>query len=412
MANTKSKEQALWTAALKDAAGPLSQYLAPSRFNLSLIPVEAEATDESSEFYRAIIDRLDLARARSIRKAVQLASSPQSYSYRHDVVYNQSQLRGKLHVPEYVRARAAGLPRGVPAIRTQKALSTPENHLVTEAIQWGLTTTQKWSSSPGAAGSFAEEEASALRREEAKSPWAELRHQPSYSITRLLQIVEHRLSSGIASAAHPAADIVALFRTEYGSELALTEAASFLSTAIVDDPDFADRIFELLLLGWITASFETLYSIVDVNPETLQDSRKTPTVTASSKSGTDLKLYYQSSHALPGGHWKKRIGVSDYKPVAGVPDFCLTADSPSSTRTYLIDAKYRSWAGRSETMYKMLGYRDNFTMGNFVGVAIFPEFEETFRGEHYYESSDRVSIVKIPLTKGRTYITRLLASLH
>src|SRR5689334_6213238 len=92
------RAQALWAAALHDAAGPLSAYITPAAFGLERVSVQMLLDAETKDFSAEIESRLDLGRADAFLQLLEESNFAVTTSYRHVLSWSQGVLRGKIHI--------------------------------------------------------------------------------------------------------------------------------------------------------------------------------------------------------------------------------------------------------------------------------------------------------------------------
>jgi hypothetical protein len=397
----------LWETALRDAAGVFSAYIAAPEYGLSSLVVEASDADPNSLFLHEIRKRLDLGRA--VAFAQKLPGVAVSSSYRHRIYYRQDRIDGQIHVPRLLVARAINADAPIPVVRATRQPITPENLFVSEAINRSFTVCRRWSgSSEGIDTGTAEERlaksvSGSLRKFESRKPWSDLRFRPRPSFRALCDAVRGRLKAGIIPT-EPLSEILALFATDPGSPSAFEYSASILALPLTEDPQFEDRLFELLCLAWILDSASANLSQVKVWPTHLKGADGKPVMEGRTSSGKRFRVYYQTGVALPEPRWS-------YEPsgrkLTGIIDILIEVGEGGNRRLILVDAKNRRQS-EGEVFYKMLGYQQNFQLPIYNAIAIFPAEAEGIRTKVLYEGDHRVWMARLPLDSGRQVVRTAL----
>src|SRR4051794_26716559 len=107
----------IWEAALRAAAGPLSAYITPESYGLSVLKVTPNPDDATAGFEEELQSRLDFGRAIRCLELMRSLESELTSSYQHEIVEADRNIRGKLHVPRLIIARAAGRQNVLPIIQ-------------------------------------------------------------------------------------------------------------------------------------------------------------------------------------------------------------------------------------------------------------------------------------------------------
>ena len=396
----------LWTAALRDAAGPLSAYITPAPFALENVSVQAISLAEDPDFESEIESRLDLGRADAFLRLLRESDVAVATAYHHVLAWSEGAIKGKIHIPRYVLGKARNDRRGIPLILARRQATTPENLLVSEAFRLSIAIAALWKIQGGAEGKYAAGLLTGLQAYESAFPWSELRTRARPSLVELVGIVEGRIQAGqieLGSFYHTA---TSLFSTRPDNLSAFEMASTPISMLVSKSTEFEDRVFELLCLAWIVAALRSLCSNVVVKPSALRGPKKEPVATGCFQ-GNRLTLFFQqSAGVLPDPTWVDR---RTRRPFRAIPDLVLKITNDTTDIILLLDAKNRTLSSESEVTYKLMGYKENLGIIPYQGVAIFPGFSGEPRLRMFYKTAadDRILLAHVPLVRGRETVLRL-----
>lgn len=135
--------QAIWSAAIREAAPVFSAYLTPLGYSVGSLAVRAidgGSTDLSFE----VGARLDLGRSARVAELLRALDSDFTVAYRHEVSISRGLIRGTPHIPRYLRMIARGDQRGVPVAIAQRQPTTPENLFVSEVVRLSRMVCSGW----------------------------------------------------------------------------------------------------------------------------------------------------------------------------------------------------------------------------------------------------------------------------
>lgn len=401
----RARYSTLWEAALRDAAGVVSSYLTPQQFGVatySLLGIGG-----SSDFSREIQARVDLGRAAVLAELLPQVDRAMTTSYRHKISRSEGVVRGKLHIPRLVALRSKGDRTGIPVIRAETQMETPENLLVSEALRRAQEVCRGWRSTSGRESHIANNLLRAFQAVEARPPWADLRYRSRPPLRELGEIVLGRIVTGVSPHGGIMNKIANLFLTDAGSLAAFSQAASMISFLAVDDVRFEDRLFELLSLNWLLDALSSVLTETVIVPSRIRSGVAGPVMSGRLGAWT-IDLSFQSGAGiLPTGRWAtRRTGT----PLGAIPDLILRSSSGATERIALVDAKNRSTASESEVIYKLLGYKENLGISPFFAVGLYPSFKGR-RIRRLQSGQNQVIIVHAPLDTGRELIRKLLSAL-
>jgi len=388
----------IWEAAFRDAAGCISAYLTPESYGLEAVHLAGLASLDESAFATEIGARLDLGRAAVFASLVSGVQKELTTAYRHEIFREQSIIRGKIHVPRWMTALARGDRQGIPVIRAERNLTTPENLLVSEVFRISLLVVQLWRALGGAEAAYAHVLGSELQVAESEAPWNELRSKPRPSLQELVDLVQSREKSGLLPRNSNIGIIARLFNTRHASPSAFEAVAGYLAMLVTQQPEFEDKLFELLCLGWLFEAFSASACSRTVDSTALKGAHQRPILTGQF-SGLSLEVFFQrASGILPAGRW---VDENTNEPLRGIPDITLRVSTEGETRLIFVDAKNRSVATESDVAYKLLGYKENFGLENFVAVGLYPCFKTEHRMRMLSHNGNRIILLHVPLLKGR-----------
>jgi hypothetical protein len=361
MDNLSSEGQQIWNSALREAAGPLSAYFTPSSYGLENVSLTATEFDSADPFIKEIRNRLDLGRTHAFLSILPAIEKETTTEYRHEITYSQGTIRGKIHMPRLLRARARGERRGIPVLRAGRTLVTPENLLITEVLRLSISVAQSWlSSSDSAELDEALRMLKRLEQAESSYPWVELRTRPRPVLKELVAIVLGRVKTGMTRIGGPIHRLATLFDDQsYDATGFESTIGTSLSTLLTRHPAFEDRVFELLCLAWITLGLRKHATAVELQTRALKGMNRGPLLSAH-WNGYIAELFFQTGvGVLPAGQW---IDRHSKRPLRALPDIIVRIRSLYERRDpviLLVDAKNRTGIDESDVAYKLLGYKEN-----------------------------------------------------
>lgn len=407
--NVKDRHRMIWETVLRDAAGPLSAYYTPSDYSLeslSLRPLEYNSEDF---FLHQIRSRLDLGRTHAFTTLLPEIVSATTTEYRHKISYSQGSIRGKIHVPRLIAARARGDRRGIPVIRAERQLITPENLLVSEVLRLSLRVAKQWASVEGAESKAAIQMVNELQSVESSYPWVELRAKPRPILRELVSLVLGRVKVGITMPDGPFHQLANLFADDFGSAAGFEPViGESLRMLLSQHPAFEDKVFELLCVGWLITAISRYADTTEVNVKGLKGANKKPLL-VTSYDNRGIELYFQTSaNVLPKGRW---IHKRTKAPLKGIPDITLKLTTGYTSKVIILDAKNRSDSTEPDVVYKLLGYKENWGVSPFYGVGIYPSLEDRLEINRLHSGTDSLFLIHIPLLRARRVIDKVAARL-
>lgn len=404
---TANKSELIWNAALRDAAGTLSAYYTPPKYTLENLSLHPSAFNSEDFFINEINKRIDLGRVNVFANLLPQIEKSLTKAYRHQIYYSHKVLSGKINIPRLLLMRARGDQR-IPVVRAERQLITPENLLISELLNFSLEVLKPWIKTSGAEEKFALSLLKKIQIVESSYPWAELRHTPRPLLRELTQIVVARARAGISEPNGPFQQLAEIFSHRF------TNVTAFEKTSIQEaftqpifllisqQPEFEDRVFELLCLGWFINAVSKCADIIEINQAGIKGSNKGPLLTTFYRE-SKIELYFQSAFGvLDRGSW---VDTKNHKPLRGIPDIILRITKDKISRLAIIDAKNRSKASESEVAYKLIGYKDNFYINPFVGIGLYPSFgNSSYR--HLNDGNNNIYLLHLPLLKAKKIIQK------
>lgn len=381
----------LWEAAILSAAGPLSAIITPETYGLSVLRVRSGSSAAKEPFETEIAARIALGCAVHCLQLLLVFEREITSSYRHEINVSSSVIDGKIVVARLVALRANGDWTRIPTVKARRQLVTPENLLASEMILTSIKIMNYWRGRGGAEAVLAARMLLEYQKMQSRRPWADLSLQPRATLSVLAGLVQSRTKSGWNL---PKATINQIAELALGKSphAALVQAAGPLGFLASQDERFADKLFELLCLGWFYLLAKA--SLEDVRVDTGAMRTGTRPLISARLDNIDFDIYYQRRFG-PSTLW---TWEESGKKLEAIPDVILSISTLTSSRIVLIDAKNRSAASESEVAYKLLGYKDNLNFKPYFAIAVFPEFEHSkvsYRGLRKEE--DQVLLVRIPL---------------
>lgn len=400
------RTQALWAAAFRDAAGPLSAYITPTAFALENVSVQMISGSETEDFLTEIDSRLDLGRADAFLQLMEESEFDITTAYRHVLSWSQGAIRGKIHIPRFVLGRARNETRGIPVMLARRQVTTPENLLVSEAFRLCIAVTELWKLRGGGEAQHAARLWNGLQTYENNSPWNELRTKARPSLSDLAGVVEGRIRAGQVEPGSFYQETALLFSKRPNNLGTFEKAATPISLLVSQSPEFEDRVFELICLSWMISALRSHCSDVKIIPTALRGPKKGPVATGWF-GGKELSLFYQQSAGLlPDPTWLDR---RTQRPFRAIPDLVLKISDGATERFLILDAKNRTLASESEVAYKLMGYKENLGMRSFQAVGIYPSVSSKLRLRRFIKkaAAAQILLAHVPLSNGRQTVRRI-----
>jgi hypothetical protein len=398
------RAQALWAAALRDAAGPLSAYITPTAFALENVSVQRILDAGTEDFAAEIEARLDLGRADAFLQLLRESDFIVTTAYRHVLSWSQGAVRGKIHIPRFVLGIARNETRGIPVIRARRQVTTPENLLVSEAFRLCIAAAEFWKLRGGAEAQYAAGLWSGLQSYESTFPWNELRTKARPSLAELVGVVDGRIRAGQVEPGTFYERVALLFSERSDNSSAFEKAATPISMLLTQAPEFEDRVFELLCLSWMISTLRSYCSNVVVNPIALRGQKKGPIATGWLGEKRFSLFYQQSAALLPVPTWVDR---HTHQPLRALPDVVLKISDGDTERLVILDAKNRTVASESDVAYKLMGYKENLGIESFQAVGMYPSFSGRLRLRRLEKGGEQILLVHVPLSNGRRTVRRI-----
>jgi len=287
-------------------------------------------------------------------------------------------LQGRLDVPRYTQRRATTRRQVVcsyPVIAIDRRPNMPENRLVVSLFSM---LARRLANSPFPTGSAEARLAQELRiwlaRSARRSPWWEVPR--GTSLERALAEAAQRVDRRQTGSDRLYGRVVAIARdliVEGGADAAVRERMLALPTG----ESLWNTMFEVWCLGRIKAALEALGHSADRPARPLHEIANDE---PSDVHGA-VQVWFQRQRPMGRRRWRD---MQAREALRGIPDIVLTTEGRPPL---IIDAKFR-WtetARRSEEIYKLLGYGENFALARLHGALIFPG---PVAGEVVYEKSD------------------------
>jgi len=399
-----NKSQALWAAALRDAAGPLSAYITPAAFALEKVSVQAVLERGAHDFAAEIESRLDLGRAHAFLELLDHSSVTVTSVYRHMLIYSLGAIRGKIHVPRFVLGIARNEGRGIPVVQARRQVTTPENLLVSECFRLCIASAEFWKRRGGAEAVYAAELWRGLLAYESTFPWNELRTKARPSLAELIGIVDGRIRAGQVEPGTFYEHVAALFSERPNNQAAFEKAATPIALLLTQAPEFEDRVFELLCLAWTISALRSQCSNFVVNPIALRGPKKGPLAMGDCSQARISLFYQQSAGLLPKPRWIDRRTSA---ALAALPDMVIRIEHGNAIRLLILDAKNRTLASESDVAYKLMGYKENLGIEEFQAAGIYPAYGTRLRLRRLEKGDERIFLAHVPLSDGSRVMRRL-----
>jgi hypothetical protein len=68
----------------------------------------------------------------------------------------------------------------------------------------------------------------------------------------------------------------------------------------------------------------------------------------------------------------------------------------------------KSGGAESEVAYKLLGYKENFGLENYIGVGLYPSFTRASRQRTLLKGNEHIKLLHVPIQKGRRFVLGML----
>ncbi|HVZ27784.1 MAG TPA: hypothetical protein VG798_03930, partial [Rhizomicrobium sp.] len=327
-------------------------------------------------------------------------------AYRHVIFREQGVIRGKIHVPQMMTAWARGDRRGIPVLRATRQLNTIENLFISEALRLSIAVVETWKARGGAEGLRARKILSRLTPIESMFPWNELRHRPRPGFQELIELVLFRQNFGAIAASSHMVRLARLFDGRRVAPEAFEVAGDDIALLVTQEPEFEDKLFEILCLAWTVEALAGACPGGKADPKALKGAHGLPVFSGLHPSGWSVDIFFQrGAGLLPSGRW---LDTRNGKPLRGIPDIILRMRKASGERLVILDAKNRSTASESEVAYKLLGYKENFGLGDYFAVGLYPGFHKPGRMRSLSKGGEHIKLIHVPLWNGRRLIRGML----
>ena len=373
---------------LRETLGLLASYswqatvmLGPTGFGTSDVDLTLP------EFFREFRLRHALATAARLEAIVEDIEVAPSHASGIERAETKGTIGGRLDTSRYIARRATlrSLPRPYPVIRSVWTHNTPENILARQALgQVHMAMRDNPFPLRSAESAAAAERLRWAARRISRRPWDDI---PSHGLLqRLYNEVDARIrrrQTGNESAYSRLLrwlDQWTLDLHRLGSDDRNDLIRGFL--AFPAGNAFWDKVFEVWCLLFVATTADHLGWTRIEGPASLRQADGV-IYRYVMPSGSEVAIRFQRTEPLPKGRWSYRGAGA----LRGIPDVTIATATPGRP-PLLIDAKNRfirtDRISRSDEIYKMLGYAENFRPGagqlsRFRGVLIFPSNRSAHR---------------------------------
>lgn len=409
---TDTEPSEILKAGLRDAAGIVCAYFVPREYGLDILSVEATGVPSVLDPWQsAIRRRIELTRASLFADWLEGIEGSLSSVYRHEVVYETAELKGKLHMPLYLREIATGRSRGFPVIRAAVRSVTPENFLVSELLRRSIAVTKPFWTGEKAEHDLGRNLRRRLIRLEQNHPWRQIRSIARPRLERLISSVRDRTRSKVISEA-PMGHVLRLFGDQIGDIDTITVAEKGLQLMVTTAVEFENKLFELLCLGWLLRSLSELAEAGSLNvyEDRVIANQGQPICEGKlSDGGHRFRLHFQSGVPVETRNWYYEATKRDLRAIF---DYVLVVETPMGAKRIILDAKNRG-EEESEVIYKLLGYKANVSEpgATYRAAAFFPQRfgTETITELRNYDAPvDRIWNCRLSLDDGCHQMGRFL----
>ena len=406
----ETPQAAIWTAAIRDAAGLLAAYITPPEYGLSAFTGEAGSGQDV--FDKELRRRLDLGRVNQFAELVSRLQAEPERLRRRTVRFTTGEVLGTIHVPKYLISLAAGMPDKIPVLQSRSSKLTPENQLVAEGLERSLGVCRSWIAAGGAEARLASELIRRLGLVARAEPWRDVMSKPRPPLKPLASQVRNLVAGG-ALPREPYLELSELLGgLSMASDVkAFVASAGLLSLLVTKDTRFEDKLFELLCLSWFINALAVRAEpgTLELFPSRLKAAKGLPVARAAIR-GRQVSLFFQSGVVVPVRNWRY---VEPSQPLGAIFDiFCRISATPGQSVDLIVDAKNRSFASEGEVAYKMLGYKENVVAEGqrFLGLAIFPSESSRLKVKSLHRAEHRLWLAHAPLGESKQTV-RFLGTL-
>jgi hypothetical protein len=186
----------------------------------------------------------------------------------------------------------------------------------------------------------------------------------------------------------------------------VTVDAGPIAFLLSDDERYADRVFELVCIGWLLSGLKRMDPAGSVNPEALRSSGEA--IFSGTCEDVRVDLHYQAGYLSKNARYTWR---NSGNPLRAIPDYSIELKGPGWSRCILLDAKNRVYSSHSEIIYKMLGYRENLAISPYLAIGLAPNYGAR-AGISAVDYDKRTAMVaRIPLCGGKRLFQKLLPNI-
>ena len=181
---------------------------------------------------------------------------------------------------------------------------------------------------------------------------------------------------------------------------AFATAGADFALLVTQEPEFEDKLFEILCLGWAVQALGHICSEAAVDLTALKGRHDRAVFKGRYSSGWSIEVFFQrSADALPKGRWTER---DNGRSLRGIPDLLLHLQNGADqkVRLIIVDAKNRSIASESEVAYKLLGYKENFGLEEYLAIGLYPRFDRRHRIRVLSKGDEHITLLHVPLQSG------------
>ncbi|HEX8377466.1 MAG TPA: hypothetical protein VF602_06570 [Pedobacter sp.] len=158
-----------------------------------------------------------------------------------------------------------------------------------------------------------------------------------------------------------------------------------------------------MCLSWLINALSKCADTIEINPSAIKGDTKTPLLIIFRKD-TKIELYFQTAAIVLGkGLWIDKI---TNRSLRGIPDIILRFTNSKESRLVIFDAKNRSKSSESEVAYKLIGYKDNFNINPFIGIGLYPSFDN-FTYRHLQNKNNQIYLLHLPLLRAKKILQKI-----
>lgn len=384
---------------LSDIIDILASYFFDKSVVLDNVQMHSAFDEDEEHLFRAELNlRHDIAYGRLLVSFfdeinTKLSSKPEKYK-----TFSELPLRGELDINKYLQRRYGSIERNryYPVIRGTSVPNTPENILVKSTLILLMQHFTKYPLKQTAEFVAVQQLLNWLHTRLSSWPWDSVIVSNNLERTYLesrKRVTKRQTGNDIGYGKFLSWFEEWRIAFNKPGELPKEQLRNHLLAFPTGD-SFNEKVFEIWCLKFLSQVLISIGFSLVTGPKPLFKKDNEP-IYILERNGKIINIWFQKQSPMGKPQW---FYTENKKGLRGIPDIILTqvgADGP-----LIVDAKLRSYSrSKSEEVYKMLGYYENFrkSLGDhpFIGALLFvSDSHEVHELEN--DQGSRVSVLSVP----------------